>query len=70
MNLLSAGLRPVLSHLEGDEDEGDDELRCRADELRRRHRLLALFENAVDAVGFGQHGRVGDAHPEAEQQPA
>ncbi|XP_034733779.1 metabotropic glutamate receptor 6-like [Etheostoma cragini] len=58
------------SHLDGDEDEGDDELRRGADELGRRHRPLALLEDAVDAVGLGQHGGVGDGHAEAEQQAA
>lgn len=58
----------LCSHLDGDEDEGDDELGGGADEFGRGHRPLALLEDAVDAVGFGQHGGVGDGHAEAQQE--
>lgn len=58
----------LWTHLDTDEDEGDDQLGCGADEFGRGHRPLALFKDAVDAVGFGQHGRVGDGHAEAQQE--
>lgn len=57
-----------MAHLDGDEDEGDDELGGGADEFGGGHRPLALLEDAVDTVGFGQHGRVGDGHAEAQQE--
>ena len=53
------------SHLDRNEDEGDNELGGGADEFWRSHRPLALFKDAVDAVGFGQHGGVGDGHTKA-----
>lgn len=58
------------SHLDGDEHKGDDELGGRADELGRGHRPLPLLKDAVDAVGFGQHGGIGDGHAEAQHKAA
>lgn len=58
------------AYLHWDEYKGDNQLRGGADELRRGDRLLALFEDAVDPVGLGEHGRVADAHAEPQQQPA
>lgn len=60
----------VHIYLHRDQNEGDDELRGRTDELWRRHRFLALFKDAVDPVGFGQHGGIADAHSEPQKQPA
>lgn len=59
---------PPSSHLDGDEHKGDDELGGGADELGRGHRPLPLLKDAVDAVGFGQHGGVSDGHAEAQQE--
>ncbi len=55
-------------YLDGDEDESNDELGGWADEFWWSHRPLALFKDAVDAVGFGQHGRVSDGHAKAQQE--
>lgn len=57
-----------FSHLDRDEDKGDDELGRRADEFGWGHRPLPLLKDAVDAVGFGQHGRVGDGHAKTQQE--
>ena len=64
------GERNAYAYLHGDEYEGDDQLRGGTDEFRGRDRLLALFEDAVDPVGLGEHGGVADAHAEPQQQPA
>jgi len=53
--------------LQRDEAEGDDQLGSRADEPGGTHRLLALLEDAVDAVGLGEQGSVADAHAEPEE---
>lgn len=62
-NLLS-------SYLYWDEYKGDDELRSRADEFWGCDRLLALFKDAVNPIGLGEHGCVADAHAQTQQQPA
>lgn len=57
-----------FTHLDRDEGEGDEKLGGWANEFGWSHWLLALFEDAVDAIGFGQHGRVGDSHAKAQKQ--
>jgi len=57
-------------YLHRDEHKGDNQLRGGTDELGGRDRDLALLEDAVDAVGLGEHGGVADAHAEPQQQPA
>jgi len=56
--------------LNGDEREGDDQLGGRGDEARRCHRLLALLEDAVDAVGLGEQRSIAEAHAEAQEDAA
>ena len=58
------------TYLYWDEYEGDNQLRGGADEFRRTDRDLALFEDAVNPVGLGEHGRIADAHAKPQQQPA
>lgn len=58
------------AYLHWDEDEGDNQLGGGTNKFRGRDRLLALFENAIDPVGLGEHSRVADAHSESQQQPS
>lgn len=64
------GEKPPTAYLHRDEYKGDNQLGGWTDEFGGRDRLLALFEDAVDPVGLGEHGGVADAHPEPQQQPA
>lgn len=57
-------MEQVCTHLDRNENEGDEKLGGGTNEFGRGHRPLALFKNAVDAVGFGEHGRVSDGHAE------
>lgn len=58
------------SYLHWDEYKGDNQLRSGADELWGCDWLLALFKDAVDPVGLGEHGRITDAHTKPQQQPS
>lgn len=56
--------------LHRDQAEGNDQLRCGAYEARGGHRLLPLLEDAMDAVGLGQQGRVAEAHAQPQEHAA
>lgn len=55
--------------LHGDQTEGNDQLRGGAYEPRGGHRLLPLLEDAMDAVGLGEQGRVAEAHSQTQEHP-
>ena len=55
--------------LHTDQTGSDGNLGGGTDEARGRHRLLALLEDAVDAVGLGEQRGVADAHAQAQEDP-